>query len=107
MRTIPPFLNPHTPFLRYPLCMKLPVPLMLLLALLLPACSLAPPETKQEKSALAQAGKPYALPVEKRTLPELPAEPTAQDVLTRAFLANGDLESAYFEWQAAVQRIDM
>jgi outer membrane protein TolC len=36
----------------------------------------------------------------------LPAVATWQDVLSRAFLANGELESSYFEWKAAFARID-
>src|SRR5581483_2420914 len=39
-------------------------------------------------------------------LPELPAEASWRDTLSRALLANGELESAYFEWQAALARID-
>ncbi|MCI0363352.1 MAG: TolC family protein [Phycisphaerales bacterium] len=35
----------------------------------------------------------------------MPPQPTWQDVLHRAFLANGDLEAAYFDWKAAVERI--
>ncbi len=53
------------------------------------------------------AGKPFEPPVEKRELPELSENPSWHDVLHRAFLANGDLEAAYFEWKAALQRIDM
>lgn len=29
-----------------------------------------------------------------------------RDVLSRAFLVNGELESAYFEWKAALARVD-
>src|SRR5439155_18110304 len=47
-----------------------------------------------------------ARPVESRALPELPDHPSWRDVLHRAFLANGELEAAYFEWQAAVARIN-
>ena len=35
----------------------------------------------------------------------LPAVADWQDILSRAFLANGDLESSYFEWKAALARI--
>lgn len=52
------------------------------------------------------AGVPYEPTVDHRSLPELPPEPTWHEVLRRAFLANGDLEAAYFGWKAAVQRID-
>jgi cobalt-zinc-cadmium efflux system outer membrane protein len=68
-------------------------------------CVLAPREAKQEQSKLRDAGPTYAKPFEQRELPELPSEPTWQDVLHRAFLANGDLEAAYHEWAMAVARI--
>ena len=44
---------------------------------------------------------------EERALPEISAAPTWSGVLHRAFLANGDLESVYFDWKAAVERIDV
>lgn len=78
-----------------------------LMAGLLPGCTLTPEGTKHEQAKLAEAGKPYEPPFEQRSLPELPASPTWQDVLHRAFLANGDLEASYFEWKAAVERIEM
>lgn len=75
--------------------------------LLLSGCVLAPTGTKEEQIRLTEAGRPFEQPLEKRNLPQLPSEATWQDVLHRAFLANGDLEAAYFEWKAAVARIDM
>jgi outer membrane protein TolC len=74
--------------------------------LLASGCVLAPPTAKQEEAHLAQAGKVYEKPFDQRALPDLPASPTWQDVLHRSFLANGDLEGAYFEWAAAVSRIE-
>jgi outer membrane protein TolC len=76
-------------------------------AILLAGCVLAPRGAKDEKSRVTAAGRPYDAPIEKRTLPELPAQPSWRDVLHRAFLANGDLEASYFEWKAALARIDM
>jgi outer membrane protein, heavy metal efflux system len=73
--------------------------------LLLVGCVLAPKETKREQARLDAAGKPFEPPVEKRDVPDLPAVATWQDVLHRAFLVNGDLESAYFQWKAALARI--
>ncbi len=73
----------------------------------LAGCALTPSGTKLEQARLAEAGKPYEPKFEERELPELPAAPTWQEVLHRAFLANGDLEVAYFDWKAAVQRIEM
>jgi outer membrane protein, heavy metal efflux system len=74
-------------------------------ALLFSGCVLAPKEAKHEEAALRAAGRPYEQPIQRRALPELPSEPGWQDILHRAFLANGDLEAAYFEWAAAVSRI--
>jgi outer membrane protein, heavy metal efflux system len=71
-------------------------------ATMLSGCVLAPPGAKDEKDRLARAGRQY-----ERTepIPELPLQPTWWDVLHRAFLANGELEAAYFEWAMAVSRI--
>lgn len=68
-------------------------------------CSLTPTGTSEERDRLQAAGKPYEQPFEKRELPELPAQPTWQDLLHRAFMADGNLEAAYFEWNAACERI--
>lgn len=78
-----------------------------LMASLMSGCALTPEGTKHEQAKLAEAGKPYEPPVEQRSLPELSSSPTWQDVLHRAFRANGDLEASYFEWKAAVERIEM
>ncbi|MGE5609234.1 MAG: TolC family protein [Bacillota bacterium] len=76
-------------------------------ALLLSGCVLAPQGTQQEKAKLEKSGRAHEIPVENRVLPELSAPVPWQDVLHRAFLANGDLEASYFEWKAAMSRIDM
>lgn len=73
----------------------------------LSGCALTPSGTKEEQARMNDAGKPYEAPFEQRALPELPASLSWRDVLHRAFLANGDLEASYFEWKAAVQRIEM
>lgn len=77
----------------------------IVVTLLLGGCVLAPPGAVEEKQRLSTAGAVYREPFEKRALPELPAEPDWRNVLHRALLANGDLEAAYFEWAAAVTRI--
>lgn len=69
-------------------------------------CVLAPGEARKERAALQDAGAPYAQRFERRPLPDLPERPEWRDVLRRALLANGELEAAYFEWAAAVARID-
>lgn len=75
--------------------------------LVLTSCSLEPRGTAEERTRLGEAGHPYRKPLSERDLPELPGQPDWGDVLQRAFLANGDLEAAYFEWKAAVSRIDI
>jgi outer membrane protein TolC len=74
--------------------------------LLAGGCVLRPDETATEQERLTRAGAVYEPPVEKREIPQLPTEPTWQQVLHFAFLSNGDLEAAYFDWAAAMARID-
>ena len=69
-------------------------------------CVLAPHGTGDEHSKLNAAAPPFEPRIETREIPDLPAVATWQDVLSRAFLANGELESSYFEWKAAFARID-
>lgn len=80
---------------------------LLLTAFLLSGCVLAPRETADEQARLATVGKQHQFesPYADRVLPELPAVASWQDVLQRAFLANGDLEAAYFDWKASLARI--
>ncbi len=68
-------------------------------------CVLAPPETEQERQRLARHSE-FEVPFLIRELPPLPSPASWQDLLRRAFLANGELETAYFEWRAAMARID-
>lgn len=70
-------------------------------------CALTPEGMKHEQAKLDEAGRPYELAFEARDLPELSLSPTWREVLGRAFLANGDLEASYFEWKAAVERVEM
>src|SRR5436305_11064123 len=81
------------------------LPAIALLATVVTGCVLAPPGAKQEQAKLERAGQPYEQPFDRRTLPDLPPDPQWSDVLRRAFLANGDLEAAYFDWAMAVHRI--
>ena len=74
-------------------------------ALAFAGCMMKPKETGQLDRELQEAGKPYQKPFAQRQLPELPSPAGWQDVLQRAFLANGELEAAYDEWQAAMHRI--
>src|SRR5438045_2995567 len=77
-----------------------------LLTVSLSGCVLAPKAARAERQRLKAGGTVYVKPIEQRELPDLPAQPSWQDVLHRAFLANGELEAAYFEWAAAVHRIE-
>ncbi len=77
----------------------------LTLAVVGAGCSLAPPGTEEERASVSAAGAPYEVAVDRRVLPELPDAPRWEQVLNRAFLADGKLEAAYFEWRAAVDRI--
>ena len=72
------------------------------LLLLLAGCALRPAGEKQERAALAQAGKPWEQPV---ALPALPQTPTLDDYLQRAFLANADLQAQYWQWRAAIEQV--
>ncbi len=80
-------------------------PAGLVLLLSTASCTLTPAGTDIERTKLDAAGISYAHPFKSRTIPELPQQPSWRDILQRAFLANGDLEAAYFEWRAAFERI--
>ena len=69
-------------------------------------CVLSPKGTTEERGRLANASSSYETPAPSRPLPELPATVEWRDALSRAFLANGELEAAYFDWKAALARID-
>jgi outer membrane protein, heavy metal efflux system len=54
--------------------------------------------TERAEQAKSNTASPLFEPrIEARQIPELPAVAAWQDVLSRAFLANGELESSYFE----------
>jgi hypothetical protein len=69
------------------------------------SCVLAPYGTREEHAKLTANSPLFEPPIETRQLPELPAQVDWRAALQRAFLANGELESAYFEWKAALTRI--
>lgn len=74
-------------------------------ALMLSGCMLTPKGTDEQVAEMNQQGQAYQKPFEQRMLPELPEPASWQDVLHRAFLANGELEATYYEWRAAAERI--
>lgn len=82
--------------------------LLLLMALgMVGGCALEPKGIDAERSRAQAAAQPYEQPFEERKLPVLSAQPDWRGVLQRAFLANGELESAFFAWQAALSRVEI
>lgn len=76
------------------------------LAAALAACSGPRPKGEaDERAAAAREGAPYLKPHAERTLPALPEAAALPDVLHYGFLSNANLEQAYFEWKAALERI--
>jgi outer membrane protein TolC len=71
------------------------------------SCTITPKGTADEQKLLEEAGTRYEPPFAERAIPDLPQQPQWQDVLRRAFLANGELEAAYFQWKAAMQRVQV
>jgi cobalt-zinc-cadmium efflux system outer membrane protein len=80
---------------------------LLLATALAAGCVLAPRATRDERLRAAAAGRAWERPADERALPDLPERPDWRQVLERAFLANGDLEAAWFDWRAALARIDV
>lgn len=83
-----------------------PVGIILTIGIVLSGCVLAPPGTAEQRTRIASASPTFEPPNEKRELPALPIPADWRDVLSRAFLVNGELEAAYFEWKGALARID-
>lgn len=73
---------------------------------LLAGCTLTPEGTKEERDHVRDAGAAFEPALADRVLPEIPESPTWRDVLRRALVANGEVERAYFEWKAAMERVD-
>ncbi len=76
------------------------------LGLALSGCVLSPVGTAVEQTRLHTASEPYEAHTANGERPDLPAQASWRDVLSRALQVNGELESAYFEWKAALTRID-
>ena len=77
----------------------------LLGALLFSSCVLAPKGLDDEQKALSSEDREWSKPVAERSLPELSSEPTIEDLLRRAELANPELERAWQEWRGARARV--
>jgi outer membrane protein TolC len=76
-------------------------------AVLAGGCVLDPAGAGDERAKVGDHAAVYERPFAERQPPALATQPDWSEVLQRAFLANGDLESSYFEWQAAVSRIQI
>jgi outer membrane protein TolC len=74
-------------------------------ALCLSGCVLAPKGLDDEQKALSSEDREWSKPIEQRTLPELPAEPTIDELLQRAELGSPELERAWQEWRGALARV--
>ena len=81
--------------------------LTLAVGALVSGCVLRPAGLDDERGRLAESAQAFERPLPQRSLPELPTQPQWEDVLHRAFLANGELEAAYFQWKAALERVDV
>jgi len=80
--------------------------MILTIGIVLSGCVLTPAGTTEQRAQIGLASPTFEPRMETRRVPELPMPAEWRDVLSRAFLVNGELESAYFEWKAALARID-
>jgi outer membrane protein TolC len=84
----------------------------LVIAVVAAGCVGKPQESEQEVLRLDPTARQFGYttarttPATRPTLIDLPPAPTRQEVLQRAFLANGDLEASFHEWAMAIERID-
>jgi outer membrane protein TolC len=88
-------------------CVRIRVGALLALAALAGGCVLAPRATREERLRAVAAGRAWAAPAAARALRALSAAPDWRALLAHAFLASGELEAAYHEWRAALDRIDV
>ncbi len=70
------------------------------------SCVLAPAGLNEERTRTDRVGAAFDARYEERSIPDLPPHPSWRDVLERAFLVDGGLEAAYFEWRAAVENVE-
>lgn len=80
--------------------------LTIVVPFLLPAaCAISPAGEDDERARSDAAGTAYAKPYGERQLPPLSAPATLEECVARAMAGNGDLEQAWFEWRAALERV--
>jgi outer membrane protein TolC len=101
----PPRRAPGEP--RKPLLRRAPTITTVLLGFssLLSGCVLEPDGFEEEQARARDSGRAFEPAFEERELPELDQPVTWQSLLARALAANGDLEAAWFEWSAALERV--
>ncbi len=73
--------------------------------LLLGGCTVHPPGEREERKAALAAGKPFEKPTASREQSPLPEHPTIEDLVAYAMHANGDLETHYWQWRAALEQV--
>jgi cobalt-zinc-cadmium efflux system outer membrane protein len=74
-------------------------------ALVVAGCTVHPPGEAAERSTALDAGKPFERRIADRDVPPLPDNPTLDDLVQYALLANADLEQKYWEWRSAIEQI--
>jgi len=75
---------------------------MICLVFLFSGCALRPSGERAERQRAEEAGRPYG---GKRQPPALPERPAPDDYVRVALAANADLETRYWEWRAALERV--
>jgi cobalt-zinc-cadmium efflux system outer membrane protein len=76
-----------------------------LLSLAIVGCTVHPTGEHEERDAAQTAGKPFEKPIEDRELPQLPHNPSPDQLVQYALLSNAELEQRYWEWRAAIEQI--
>ncbi len=78
---------------------------ILFAALGLAACAIRPVGESAERDRAAEAGTAFVQRFEERKLPDLAPDAGLAAVQERAGLSNAELERAYWEWRAAIERV--
>ncbi len=71
-------------------------------ALAVSACVAHPSGEREEQNRALEAGREFDEHLE---APQLPENPSSEDYLRAAFLANAELRARYWEWRSALERI--
>lgn len=77
---------------------------MFLLLAMTSGCLLKPREADSESKLLSQYADVYE---GQRNIPPVPEKAELNDLLQVAFYSNGDLENAYYQWKAAIARVNI